>query len=183
MRTTLSVTTDLTLRVLRPADAGILFMLVHRNRAYLREWLPWVDATRSPLDTRRFLFASYSGFRRGDGFSYGIVEGGSLVGVIGFHAFDRVNKVTSLGYWLSREATGRGLMRQSVAACLDHAFVDQGMNRLYVRCAVGNLRSRRIPQALGFRFEGTQREAEWLYDHFVDLEVHSILAREWRAGQ
>jgi ribosomal-protein-serine acetyltransferase len=53
------------------------------------------------------------------------------------------------------------------------------MNRLYLRCAVGNIRSRKIALALGFSFEGTQRQAEWLYDHFVDLEMYSLLASEW----
>jgi ribosomal-protein-serine acetyltransferase len=179
----ISISSDLQLRALRPNDAGVLFSLVQKNRAHLREWLPWVDATRRPIDTRRFLEMSYDGFMRGGGFSYGIRHEDSLVGVVGFHAFDRQNRVTSLGYWLAREHCGMGLMRQAVAACVDHAFKDEEMNRIYVRCAVGNCRSRRIPEALGFVSEGVQRQAEWLYDHFVDLEVFSLLASEWKGTQ
>jgi ribosomal-protein-serine acetyltransferase len=90
--------------------------------------------------------------------------------------------VTSLGYWLAEEACGNGIMRQSVAACVQYAFEKQAMNRLYIRCATGNERSRRIPEALGFTREGVQRQAEWLYDHFVDLDVYSILAAEWKSS-
>lgn len=179
MEPILSISPDLFLRVLRPYEAGALFSLVQRNRNHLRQWLPWIDATRSPIDSRRFLEMSYAGFLRGAGFNFGIRYHGSLVGVIGFHGFDRMNRVTSLGYWLTEEACGKGIMRHSAAACIDYAFDKQGMNRLYVRCAAGNERSKRIPVALGFTFEGVQREAEWLYDHFVDLEVYSILAAEW----
>jgi ribosomal-protein-serine acetyltransferase len=178
----LAISPDLFLRVLRPYEAGALFSLVQENREHLRQWLPWIDATRSPVDSRRFLEISYAGFLRGGGFNFGIRYHGELVGVIGFHGFDRANRTTSIGYWLSQAACGKGLMRQSVSACIEYAFDKQGMNRLYIRCATANHRSRRVAQALGFTHEGTQREAEWLYDHFVDLEVYSILASEWKAS-
>ena len=32
-----------------------LFAAVDRNREYLREWLPWVDSTKSPKDIRSFI--------------------------------------------------------------------------------------------------------------------------------
>jgi ribosomal-protein-serine acetyltransferase len=178
----LSISPDLFLRVLRPYEAGALFSLIQENRSHLREWLPWIDATRSPVDSRRFLEMSYSGFLRGAGFNFGIRYYGGLIGVIGFHGFDRANRTTSIGYWLSQAMCGKGIMRQSVGACIQYAFEKQGMNRLYIRCATGNQRSRRVAEALGFTHEGTQREAEWLYDHFVDLEVYSILASEWKGS-
>ncbi|HVJ50737.1 hypothetical protein [Desulfitobacterium sp.] len=37
----------------------------------------------------------------------------------------------------------------------------------------------RIPERLGFVKEAMIREAEWLYDHFVDHAVYGVLAREW----
>lgn len=182
MNPVISISPELFLRVLRPYEAGAVFSLVQRNREHLREWLPWVEATRGPIDSRRFLEMSYAGFLRGGGFSFGIRLHGSLVGVVGFHGFDHMNRVTSLGYWLASDQCGKGIMRQSVAACIDYAFREQDMNRLYIRTATGNDRSKSIPKALGFTCEGVQREAEWLYDHFVDLEVYSLLAAEWRGS-
>ncbi|NDV62031.1 GNAT family N-acetyltransferase [Puniceicoccales bacterium CK1056] len=175
----ISISHDLVLKVLRPCEAGVLFSLVQKNRAHLREWLPWVDSTRSPVDTRKFLEMSYGGFLHGAGFNFGIRHHGGLVGLVGFHGFDMANRITSLGYWLSEDACGKGIMREAVAGCVQYAFSDRGMNRVYVRCATNNFRSKRIPESLGFTHEGTQREAEWLYDHFVDLDVYSVLAAEW----
>ena len=37
----------LELRPLQPADAPALFAVVDAHRASLREWLPWVDATKT----------------------------------------------------------------------------------------------------------------------------------------
>jgi len=43
-----------------------------------------------------------------------------------------------------------------------------------------NTRSRAIAERLGFRLEGVHRDAEWLYDHFVDLACYAMVARDWK---
>jgi len=179
LKPTISISATISLRVLRPQEAGTLYHLVDRNREHLREWLPWVDATRSPADSRQFLEMSHGAFQKGTGINYGIRVKGSLAGLIGFHGFDRLHRVTSLGYWLGKEFCGNGTMCIAVAHCIDAAFKEENMNRLYIRCAVENARSSRIPKKLGLTHEGTQRQAEYLYDHFVDLDIYSVLAEEW----
>ena len=42
-----------------------------------------------------------------------------------------------------------------------------------------NFKSRTIPERLGFLKKEGIREAEWLYDHYVDHVVYGVLAREW----
>jgi len=176
---TIAISPKLILKVLRPNDAPTLYMLIDRNRQHLREWLPWLDSSRSPADTRKFLELTYGQFQKGTAAQYGIRIDGALAGVVGFHGFDPIHRVTSLGYWLARDYCGQGIMRRCVAHCIDAAFREENMNRLYIRCATGNARSRQIPIKLGLVYEGTQRQAEFLYDHFVDLEVYSVLAEEW----
>lgn len=177
----LTVSPEIELRLLRgEADTERVFQLIERNRTFLRRWLPWLDENRSVLDTRPHVDHWWRGYHQGLGFSLGIFYCDDFAGTIGFHAFDERNRITSLGYWLGEEFTGRGIMTRSVARMTQYAFSERNMNRLYIRCAVGNARSSGIPKRLGFSCEGTQREAEWLYDHFVDLEVFSILKREWK---
>jgi len=64
---------------------------------------------------------------------------------------------------------------------LDHAFGELRLNRVEVFCATDNVKSRAIPERLGFKQEDVIRQAEWLTDHYVDHAVYSILAEEWRA--
>ena len=66
---------------------------------------------------------------------------------------------------------------------LDHAFDVMDLNRVELRAASGNTASRRIAERLGFVEEGTARQAQWLYDHFVDLVVYAMLADDWRAAR
>lgn len=179
MKSCLVIDDRLVLRVLEPSEGPELYRVVEANRDHLREWLPWVDHTRKAAHSEQFIGRLHAAFAERQAAHYGIFLDGELAGMVGFHAFDWANRVTSLGYWLSAAACGGGWMRRSVGACIDHA-VELGMNRISIRCAVGNTRSRRIPERLGFTFEGIQREAEWLNGRFVDLEVYSVLAREWR---
>jgi ribosomal-protein-serine acetyltransferase len=69
------------------------------------------------------------------------------------------------------------------AACralVDHAFEELGLNRVSIACATENKESCAILERLGFRREGIVRQAEWLYDHFVDHVVYATLASEWQ---
>ena len=179
----LHVDSDVELRLLRGDQSAMVYYEVERSRNHLREWMPWLDRTRSPRDTKPFLEQSWKGYQKGEGFSLGIFYETEFAGMIGFHAFDNLNRVTSLGYWLGQGFEGRGIMIRSVRKLLAYAFQERNMNRLYIRCASENLKSRAIPENLGFIHEGTQREAEWLYDHFVNLEIYALLAREWSLQQ
>jgi ribosomal-protein-serine acetyltransferase len=174
----LDETTDLRLLEIRHAPA--LFTLVDRQRPYLREWLPWVDETQSYVNTATFIANSRQQFADGRGFQAGIFLDDALVGVIGFHDINHVHRFTSIGYWLSSDVQGRGIMTRACRALVQHALVDLGLNRVEIRAAVENCKSRAIPERLGFELEGAIRQAEWLHDHFVDHAVYGMLARDWR---
>jgi ribosomal-protein-serine acetyltransferase len=62
---------------------------------------------------------------------------------------------------------------------LEYAFSRLMLNKVEIRCATGNLKSCAIPQRLGFKQEGIIRQGEWLYDHFVDLNLYGLLVGEW----
>ncbi|MDP0498959.1 MAG: GNAT family protein [Verrucomicrobiota bacterium JB022] len=179
----LKVDREVQLRLLNPDESGTVFEEVERSREHLRTWMPWLDRTRHAEDSRPFLEQSWRSYHNGGGFSLGIFYHGEFAGMAGFHAFDVANRITSLGYWLGQGFEGKGVMHRSVERLLTYAFNTRQMNRVYLRCATGNLRSRAIPERMGFVHEGCQREAEWLYDHYVDLEIYSLLRREWEARQ
>ncbi|WP_145453304.1 GNAT family N-acetyltransferase, partial [Staphylococcus epidermidis] len=88
-----------------------------------------------------------------------------IVGVAGFNEFDWNNRSGSIGYWLDKHYTGKGIIIRSVGALTNFAFTELKLNRVEIRAAKENLKSRAIAEKLGFRMEGCIREAEWLYDH------------------
>ena len=56
-RLTLHINGSLSLRQIGPDDAEELTELIDRNRSYLREWLPWLDNSKTVEDTLRFIEA------------------------------------------------------------------------------------------------------------------------------
>ena len=168
------------MRLLEPHHASALFALTDKNREYLRKWLPWIDYTQSEDDSAAFISISEQQHNDQEGFHAGIWHDRNLVGCIGFHRIDWAHRQVKIGYWLAQGHQGHGLVTAATRAMTQHALVDLGLNRVEIRAATSNLKSRAIPERLGFKFEGVARQAEWLYDHFVDLAVYAILASEWR---
>ncbi len=76
------------LRLLEERHAEALFSLADQNREYLREWLPWVDRTRSSADVRDFIRAALARFAENSSFAAGIWLQGELAGCIDLHRID-----------------------------------------------------------------------------------------------
>ena len=179
---TLPVTDRCRLTPLRLADADELFSLTDANRSHLRRWLPWLDGVRRVDDTRGFIRTAEALAARNEGLQLALRVDGRIAGVVGHRHIDRENRSTTIGYWIGESYQGCGLVTAACRALITRAFGAAGLNRIEILCATGNHRSRAIPVRLGFREEGLRREAAWLYDHFVDLVVYAVLAREWRVA-
>ncbi|UED79955.1 GNAT family N-acetyltransferase [Lysinibacillus sp. CD3-6] len=168
------------LKMLDLSDVDELFALTDRSRDTLREWLPFVDNVRSVKDTEHFVRNAMQQYVDNNGIQAGIYYDGKLAGVIGYHQVNWQHKWTSIGYWLGNDFVGKGLVTNSMKAFIDFAFDYLKLHRIEVRVAVGNIRSRTIPKVLGFNEEGRLRDAEWLYDHYVDQVVYGLTATEWK---
>ena len=175
----LQVDSNITLRMLSARDAASLYKITNDSRDYLKKWLPWLDDTKSEEDSLSFIKNTFISYNNRTGMTAGIFFNHNLVGVIGFNYLDFNNKIGSIGYWLNQKDTGKGIMTKSVSSLITHGFRELDLNRIEIRCAAKNKRSRALPERLGFKQEGYLREVEWLYNQYVDHVVYGILAAEW----
>lgn len=172
----------LELRLVQPADATALFAVIDRHRARLREWLPWVDATKKLADTEKYIASALRENASSRAFTCGIWADGRLVGIIGHNRIDWANRIGFPAYWIAPDSEGKGIMTQCCRAVIDNAFGELQLNRLLLATATDNLRAQKIPEKLGFTKISTLRKAEWLYDHHVDHFIYSLLAPKLREG-
>ncbi|MFU8887331.1 MAG: GNAT family N-acetyltransferase [Trueperaceae bacterium] len=178
-RFALRVDDELELGIPERPDADALHALIERDRERLGRWLPWagsqtLEGTRGFIEGR-----ALTAIAQADGFEAGVWWRGRLVGMVGIHAVRRQPRRGSIGYWLAREAEGHGLMTRAVRAVVAKGFGDLGFERLDIRADVENVRSRALPQRLGFRFEGVLRRSFFDGRRYVDQAVYGFLRDEW----
>ena len=171
---------EIELRLPSEQSAEEATAVIRDNIEYLKEWLPWARDDYSIEDTREFTRRNLQQFAANEALSAQIVYRGRFVGNIGFNRFDWANRKTEIGYWIAPQFQGRGIVTRCCRALVAYAFDTLKLNRVELYCGVGNHKSRRIPERLGFREEGVFRQAEWLHDHFTDLVGYSMLAEEWK---
>ncbi|MFF2752902.1 GNAT family N-acetyltransferase [Psychrobacillus sp. NPDC058041] len=157
-----------------------LFNLVDKNREHLRRWLLWVDKRKSAEDFEPIIPIWIKNYADNNGFDAGIRNNGKLVGMIGLHYIDWKNRSTSIGYFLSEEAQGKGIITKSLQSIIDYLFKIIKLNRIEIQVAASNLKSIAIPTRLGFVQEGIKRDGQWLYDHYEDLITFSLLKNDWK---
>lgn len=159
-------------------DAATVFALVDAERERLRRWMPWVDATETVEDQRRWIERSIGAEHDREANGIWLTDG-TLVGTIGL-SVNTLENGGEIGYWIAEPYEGRGLVTRACAAMLDFAFDRLRLHRVMIRAAVANARSRAIAERLGFTEEGVLREAG-LVDtgEYLDLVVYGMLDREW----
>lgn len=173
---TIKVDNEIILRLLERLDASEIFHAIDTQREYLGRWLPFVALTCTLSDTEMFVESVMNAPEERFELIFIIRVRGEFAGLVGFKDTDRLNKKTEIGYWLSERFQKQGIMTRSVEKLCEYAFNRLDINRIQIKCAVGNHVSSNIPKRLGFRFEGIERDGELLTDlGFVDLEVYSRL--------
>ncbi|MCL2561237.1 MAG: GNAT family N-acetyltransferase [Rikenellaceae bacterium] len=171
---------DISLHSLVSGDVADIFETIDSQRDYLGKWLPFVALTRSVDFTRSFVDSVLNAPRDSFEPTFTIRKSGKFVGLIGFKSTDKANRKTEIGYWLSGPFQGQGIATRAVKALCEYAFTELDMNRVQVKCAVGNDPSSLIPKRLGFIFEGIERAGELNSDGiFRDIEIYSILKSEY----
>ena len=183
MKNHIKISDTVQLSFLTENDSSELFSVVDKNRAHLRNWLPWLDSTTSPTDSLEFIKSTITQTEEQNSPVYTIMVNSRISGMVGFHPIDTSNRCAELGYWLSEETQGEGIMSKCVIELINMAFINLNMHRLQVPAAIGNKKSRSIPERLGMNFEGIIREREWLYNKFVDHAMYSILESEFGCWQ
>lgn len=178
----LSLTVDDELELTFPTEDSVEdgYSVIMANYDHLRPWTHWLDESFT-LDTAdKFYRRNVQKFESGEEIHMRLVFSGKIVGGIDLFEINLRHRSAEIGYWLAKDKTGRGLVTRSVKRLLEHAFDELKLNRVVIKCVPENLKSRAIPEKLGFVREGVERQGGWLHTRFVDHVVYSLLADEWR---
>ncbi|MEJ7627413.1 MAG: GNAT family N-acetyltransferase [Ferruginibacter sp.] len=159
--------------------ASGLFNIVESNREHLSQFLPWVANMQSEENMREYLKNCELLHEEKKEVSFIILLNDSPVGRIGLHYLNMLNKTAAIGYWLDKNAEGKGIITKSCLKLIAYGFNTINLNRIEIKASVQNLRSQAIPIKLNFKKEGILRQAEFVNNEFADLFLFSMLKEEW----
>ncbi|MES2780386.1 MAG: GNAT family protein [Bacteroidota bacterium] len=177
---TININDTIRLERINPKHASDIFVAVDTNRTHLSQFLPWVGNMQSVADFSNYISRCEELYKQQLEVSFVIMQGEDLVGRIGLHYMNQQNKQASIGYWLTKDAEGKGIITQSCRALISYGFAELGLHRIEIKAAVKNVKSQAIPEKLNFKKEGILRAAEWVNNTFLDLYLYSMLAHEWK---
>ena len=170
---------NLFLKLRKEEDAEAFFEIVERNREEFRKWFPWVDTTLSSEDTKKFILGCQEKFEANEAVDLGVWYEGRWVGSMGFHTIKLNHQWAEIGYWIDGDYVGKGIMTECVKAMIRYGFNELNLHRIQIRCDSVNVKSKAIPERLGFRLEGVVREDHKKGDSFSDGLIYGILRNEW----
>ncbi|WP_377890824.1 GNAT family N-acetyltransferase [Alkalihalobacillus sp. R86527] len=180
---TYQVNEDLYLRMYTVDDAEELYNLTEESKDYLREWLAWVDYNTDVEGSKAFIEGTIKSLVHTGGFpkTLAMIYKGELAGTIGFNEINRTHDYATIGYWLGEKHQKKGIVTEACKAILEYGFQTIGLNRIEIRAATENKKSRGVPERLGFTKEGLVRQVEKVNGEYVDHVVYGMLKNEWES--
>lgn len=163
----------------QPEQAEELAALVRQNLGHLKPWMPWATDDYSVGACTEWIKRTLGEFADTGVFNAVILYDDMPAGTIGFHKYDAANRSAEIGYWISKDFEGKGIITRCCRVLIGYLFDVMKLNRVQINCNVENVRSRAVPERLGFKLEGIHRQVEFLNGKFGDWAVYAILAEEW----
>ena len=138
-----------------PERARATVAAINTSLDHLRPWMAWASEPATEAAMATFLATAEELWDQRHDFGYSIVDaddervlgGCGLHGRLGRHGLE-------IGYWVHVDHTGQGLATGASRALTDAAFAIDGIDVVRVQCEDVNARSARVPEKLGYRFDG-----------------------------
>ena len=165
------VTSRLRLRLLEPRDAARLS--AYRSDPNVARYQSWTvpyptSAALELIESTRTRDLTDIGWTQ---LGVATFETDALIGDIGCNRVDA--GTLELGFTLSKDCQGQGIMREAIEALLTHAF-ETGVQRVTATTDVRNTASQGLLTRLGFTLERVLKDS-WLEDGtYVDEHLYAL---------
>ena len=106
----------------------------------------------------------------------------SVIGDISMVDMDEAVNACEVGYILSKDYWGQGLMTEALKAVLIYLLQDARFNRVTARFVRANPASGRVMAKAGMSYAGTFRQAVFHKEQVKDFSVYGILTSHLEKG-
>ncbi|KAA0546858.1 GNAT family N-acetyltransferase [Bacillus sp. BGMRC 2118] len=171
-------TERLILRKLREDD--ILEIFEYGSNDEVTKYVSW-NTYQTIEDAKVFLDHILTQYEQGAGAFWGIEDKKSnkLIGTIDFVSWNQKHKKAEIGYILSQDYWGKGIMTEAVQAVIKFGFKRMNLVRIEARCLVENIGSEKVMQKAGMHYEGLLRKSMFLKEIHRDIKLYAILKEDF----
>ena len=148
--------------------------LAKANYDYLKQWLAWPDLCKSADDFKQFAKRSLHDYADGKSLTCALFYQDQLVGNISFNDIDHKLKKVTIGYWLSADHQGKGIITRACQHLIQYAFNELYMQKIQISAAKDNLASRSVCERLNMTLEGVITHAEKIDGRILDHAVYGL---------
>lgn len=116
-------------------------------------------------------------FINGQGIRWGITlkTEDKVIGTCGFHNWSKKHYKAEIGYELSPEYWGKGIMSEVLREVIHYGFKEFELNRIEAWTYPDNIKSRKRLEKSGFSEEGYLKQYYFVKQRFVDAVIFSII--------
>jgi ribosomal-protein-serine acetyltransferase len=171
---TMEVDQDITLCLIEASFSEQYEALAKANYDHLKQWLAWPDFCQSADDFKEFAKRSLHDYADGKSLTCGLFYQGILVGNISFNKIDHNLKTVVMGYWLSADYQGKGIITRACQHLIQYAFTKLDMQKIQISAAKDNLASRAVCERLNMTLEGTITHAEKIGNRILDHAIYGL---------
>lgn len=109
-------------------------------------------------------------------------ENKKVIGTIDFVAWFPQHYRAEIGFILSNEHWGRGLIPEAANEVIKFGFNKMELNKIKAPCMVENVQSQRVLQKLGMTLEGILKDEYFIKGKFRDMAVYSLLKKDFQSN-
>lgn len=160
-------------------DGKIVNQAIRDSFNELKAWLPFAQELPIVEETEINLRNAHINFLKRESFRFLIFDKASnnFIGITSLQRIDWTIPKCEIGYWVNTKFRGNGYMTEAVKKLATFGLHNIKFRRIEIRCESTNLKSRAIPEKLGFVFEGTLRNDDLSADgsKLTDTCFYSII--------
>lgn len=170
----------LCIRMPKPGDEVAVYEAVKYSQISLKEWLPFAQKDQTMDDVQLSVRQAHIAFLQREDLRLHLFlkETGEFIGSSGLHRIDWDVPKVEIGYWIDDRYSGKGYMTEAVERITAYAVEEIKARRVEIRCDVHNIKSRAIPETLGFTLEGILKQDSLSADG-KEIRDTCIYAKTW----
>ncbi len=102
------------------------------------------------------------------------------IGCTAFFRIDWVGRMATFYIAIAeKENWSKGFGKETTQLMVDYAFETLNLNRIQLHVTVENKRAVKVYKDIGFKIEGTMKQAMFHQNHYSDFYLMAMLKKEW----